>query len=94
MLRQTGARQLNPVNHCRSKGHLTPGRWYFAVKTTVVTITSGLPGGSGVIFFRFVVLVGVIEVKASMSLTALKSSQETHPDENQRNKKRLKPKIN
>jgi hypothetical protein len=46
MLRQTGARQLNPVTHCRSKGHLTPGRWYFAVKTTVVTITSGLPGGN------------------------------------------------
>jgi len=33
MLWQTGACQLNPVTHCKSKGHLTSERWYFAVKT-------------------------------------------------------------
>jgi RNA-directed DNA polymerase len=46
MPRQTGACQLNPVTHCRSKGHLTPERWCFAVKTSAVTFISGLPGGN------------------------------------------------
>ena len=45
MLRQTEAYQLNPVTRCMSKDH-TLNKWYCVAKTTVVTITSGLPGGN------------------------------------------------
>jgi uncharacterized protein (TIGR02145 family) len=45
MLRQTEACQLNPVTRCMSKDQKFK-KWYCVAKTTVVTITSGLPGGN------------------------------------------------
>jgi len=45
MLRQTEACQLNPVTRCMSKDQKI-NKWYCAAKTTVVTFTSGLPGGN------------------------------------------------
>jgi uncharacterized protein (TIGR02145 family) len=45
MLRQTEACQLNPVTRCMSKDQKLK-KWYCVAKITVVTITSGLPGGN------------------------------------------------
>jgi uncharacterized protein (TIGR02145 family) len=45
MLRQTEVCQLNPVTRCMSKDQELK-KWYCVAKITVVTITSGLPGGN------------------------------------------------